>query len=50
MSVCMKTFYFPIQLLEWQISNSEKSLVLACCITYFVQTVKILLITLSDPY
>ena len=36
MSICMKNFYFPLKLLKCgfvAMPNSEKSLVLACCIT-----------------
>ena len=37
MSVCIKKNYFQIKSLKsvfWEMSNGEKSLVLACCITY----------------
>ena len=36
MSIFMKDFYFPVKFLNedlWQMSNGEKSLILACCIT-----------------
>ena len=38
----MKNFYFHANYLKvdlWQMSNSEKSLVLACCITYILKEV-----------
>ena len=37
MSICMKTVYFSIKLLKfdlWKMLKGEKSLVLACCTTF----------------